>query len=155
MIKRILSLLLAVSLMGGAVVSCGGQNKPELSRVTNVYQSTDVTLPDNISVSAMYMTEEGLLIRATEVLDEGPYENRAQAEAARREVLLDFDIDTGDYTVEPLPKMKSGSYLNFVLPQIYHILSKDIHYLFRQYSNQLHPLKLYLVTRMQSFLLSA
>ncbi|MBE6611529.1 MAG: extracellular solute-binding protein [Ruminococcaceae bacterium] len=117
MIKRILSLLLAVSLMGGAVVSCGGQNKPELSRVTNVYQSTDVTLPDNISVSAMYMTEEGLLIRATEVLDEGPYENRAQAEAARREVLLDFDIDTGDYTVEPLPKMKSGSYLNFVLPQ--------------------------------------
>jgi len=115
---RMLSLILAATLMLPMLAACSSRPKPELSRVTHVYKSKDISLPDNISTSSgsMYLVGGELMIRATEILDEGPYENREQAENARREVMLKLDIATGDYTMEPLPKLGANRYINYVLP---------------------------------------
>ncbi len=99
--KRITSLVFAVAMLVSlAFTSCGDTKpEPEMSRVTNVYKSTDITLPEDYSVSNMYAVDGRVLLECTEVLSQEPY--------SVRRFLLDLDTETGEYTEIALPEYDS------------------------------------------------
>ncbi|MBQ8552434.1 MAG: hypothetical protein IJ428_06440 [Clostridia bacterium] len=99
--KRITSLIIATAMLGTlALTSCGDTKPaPEKSRVTNVYKSTDITLPEDYSISNMYAMGDSVLLDCTEVISQDPYE--------MRRFLLDLDTETGEYTEMALPEYDS------------------------------------------------
>ena len=107
--KQITSLLVAASLMlpSAALVSCGGEAQPELSKVDHVYKSTDITLPEEISINRLYPTLDGVLAEGYERSPSGDdYEYNA--------LLMKISRD-GSYEKLPV-ELEENNYLSSIAP---------------------------------------
>lgn len=95
--KSTIALAVAVSMLGTVCLSSctGAKAEPEMSRVTNVYRTTEVDLPTGYNVNNMFAMEDGVVLECTEVLDEESY--------TTRKLLLWLDVGTGEYTEAELP----------------------------------------------------
>ncbi len=86
LISAILTCLMLVSLL--PLSSCGSEQTPELSRVTHVYKSTDIALPEDI-FSSFKAGGSGVVSLGSR------YDENTQSQTF---CLLDLDITTGEYT---------------------------------------------------------
>ncbi len=95
-------MLLAVSVLCTLVLpSCGEKAKePEMSRVSHVYKTTEISLPESYSVDSMSSVGGKVIVECTEDLT-------AELDSGIRSIrrlLLELDPLTGEYTETKLPE---------------------------------------------------
>lgn len=112
--KKCITAFLLASAMAGTLLLGGCDDSkpgPEMSRVTNVYSSVDIPLPENYGVRGMYAVGENILVDCAYTVSENPY--------TEGRVLLSLDDASGDYTEIQLPQYDSEK------QQIYNICPAD------------------------------
>ncbi|MCI8388726.1 MAG: extracellular solute-binding protein [Clostridiales bacterium] len=116
--KKSISLLLAATtLLGGlGLSSCGDKaQEPELSRVTNVYKSTDIDIPGDARVSNLTPTDNGVSAYCTEYIE------RPDGGFDLNQFMLDIGLDgsqtrsdiklPNEYYVSGISAFPDGGYL--------------------------------------------